>query len=301
MSRRVVVVLIALAACSPPTAISSSTSSTSSPAVTSAPATSTTAALTTTTTIATSSTLEQVSGLPFIVSAAGLIGYFMDGHWVPSDLERPVEGGEIYQVIDLEGLVGESVGDEITVCEPAGTPLVELDPPLLVTSEEPSEIAVANANWNLTPRPVGAGASPPADLIAEGVAFIEDRGLADPNPNVAQYLTFDLEGDGTDEELLILNRLPEGLIGNADAYSLVLMRKQLDIEPATLIVAYSQGVADNPYVVSYFVSAVADLNGDDKMELVVDSHYYEGNGTSIFEYRDDDLGLLEVLASGCGA
>lgn len=220
---------------------------------------------------------------------------------MPSELESPVEGGEVYQVIDLDGVIGESIGNEITLCEPAGTPLVELDPPLVVTSEEPGEIAVAGADWNLTPRSVATGASAPADLVAEGAAFIEDRGLSDPSPNVAQYLIFDLEGDGTDEELLVLNRLPEGLIGNADSYSLVLMRKQLDIEPATLIVAYSQGVADSPYVVSFFVSAVADLNGDDKMELVVDSHYYEGNATSVFEYRDDDLGLLEVLASGCGA
>jgi hypothetical protein len=79
------------------------------------------------------------------------------------------------------------------------------------------------------------------------------------------------------------------------------MQKQLDVEPGTIIVAYSQGVADNAYVVSHFLSAVVDLSGDGKMELVIDGHYYEGNFTAIFEYINDDLGVLEVLTSGCGA
>jgi len=284
-----------VAACAPPAATTTTTLTPS----TSREANNTSSV--TTTSGATITTVLTASGLPFIVSPAGLIGYFDGAHWVSSSLESPVEGGETYQVIDLDGIVGESVGSEAVICEPAGTPLIELNPPLLVTHEGPGEIAVAGANWNLTPRAVETASEAPSDLIAEGVSFIEDRGLSDPEPNVAQYLTFDLDGDGSTEEALVLNRLSGGLIGNANSYSLVIMRKRLDVEVEPLIVAYSQGVADNAYVVSYFVSAIADLSGDGKMELVLDSHYYEGNGTSVHEYIDDDIGLLEVLASGCGA
>ncbi len=155
MNRRVVVVLIALAACSAPAAITSTSSSTSLPATTSSPATSTTTATLTHdhhrhdhhSRTDVGAAIHRELGRADRLFRRTVTGF-------RSDLDSPVEGGEIYQVIDLDGEVGESVGNEITVCEPAGTPLVELDPPLLVTSEEPSEIAVAGANWNLTPRPV---------------------------------------------------------------------------------------------------------------------------------------------------
>ena len=45
---------------------------------------------------------------------------------------------------------------------------------------------------------------------------------------------------------------------------------------------------------------MADLNGDGRMELAVDSRYYEGAGTIIYDYIDDDLGPWEVLSVGCG-
>ena len=298
--KRGLLILVLLAACTnsdSPT--DTSTSTTTSSATTTTPVVTTVAP--TTAPVSTTTITGTDAAFPFIVSQAGLIGYYDGEHWVTSELASPVVGGEIYRVIDLEGEVGTSVGSEVVICEPAGTPLVELDPPLVVTNDEPSEIAITGATWNLFPRPVEQPDTLPSDLVDNAVSFIEDRGLSDPEPQVTQYLRFDLDGDGIDEEVIVMSRLPENLLGNAASYSLVMMRKQLDVEPADLIVAYSQGVDDNPYVVSHLVSAVADLNGDDRMELVVDGHYYEGNFTSVYEYIDDDLGLLEVLVSGCGA
>lgn len=298
--KRGLLVLVFLAACTNSNSPTDSTISATTSSTTASTPVATTVAPTTVP-LSTTTITGTDAAFPFIVSQAGLIGYYDGEHWVTSELESPVTGGEIYRVIDLAGEVGTSVGSEIMICEPAGTPLIELDPPLAVTNDEPSEIAITGATWGLLPRPVEQPDTPPTDLVGNAVSFIEDRGLSDPDPQVSQYLRFDLEGDGTDEDVVVMSRLPEDLFGSAASYSLVMMRKQLDVEPAYLIVAYSQGVDDNAYVVSYFVSAVADLNGDDRMELVVDGHYYEGNFTSVYEYIDDDLGLLEVIVSGCGA
>jgi hypothetical protein len=204
-------------------------------------------------------------------------------------------------VFDLAGEVGTSVGSEIVVCEPAATPLIELNPPLLPSTEEPGEVAIASASWAVTPRPVQQPDTPPGDLVTFVSSFLADRGIDDAAPQVTQYLTVDIDGDGADEEILVAKRVPANLNGTADSYSLVIMRKQLDVEPATLIVAYSQGVSDSIYVVSHFVSSVLDLNGDGELEIVVDGRYYEGSFSSVYEYIDDDLGLIEVLTAACGA
>ncbi|MFQ5558174.1 MAG: hypothetical protein ACE5GB_11800 [Acidimicrobiales bacterium] len=48
-------------------------------------------------------------------------------------------------------------------------------------------------------------------------------------------------------------------------------------------------------------AAVADLNGDGRMEIAYTDQYYEGSSTIVVEYVDDDLGPVEVLSVGCGA
>jgi hypothetical protein len=46
---------------------------------------------------------------------------------------------------------------------------------------------------------------------------------------------------------------------------------------------------------------VPDLNDDGKMEIVLSSAYYEGLGVEVFEWIDDDQGLVSQITQGCGA
>lgn len=282
-------------------------STTSAPAATVSATTSTTNDPTTiigaTTTAAPASTTspEPLTDMPLVVSSSGLLGYHDGTHWIPGEAIFEVEGGEEYQVIDLEGVIGTAVGSSLEICEPSQTAMISMDPPLPVGHREPGAVAITGATWNPVPRLAALAGTPPPDFIEEAVEFIAGRGLSDPDPAVAQYLTFDLEGDGVDEELLVVRRIPEDLFGNVESYSLVMMRKMLDVEQATLVIEFSQGAADNAYVVFHAVTAVVDLNGDDKVEIVVDGYYYEGSGTTAWEYVDDDLGTLAALSAGCGA
>ena len=49
----------------------------------------------------------------------------------------------------------------------------------------------------------------------------------------------------------------------------------------------------------YELSAILDLDGDGKMEIVVGSEYYEGAATTI--YRCDPKKVEALLSVGCGA
>ena len=263
---------------------------------------------TTTSTIESTATIPEATATavpelepPLVVSSSGLLGYYDGTNWVPGEAVVDVEGGEEYQVVDLGGIAGSATGSSLGICEPSQTPMIHLDPSLPVGHTEPGAIAITGASWNVVPRAVTTDGVAPADLVAEGTSFIESQGLSDPEPIIAQYLTFDLDDDGAEEELLVIRRIPQDLFGNADSYSLVLMRKLIDVEHGTLVIEFSQGAADNPYVVFHSVTAIADLNGDDRLEIVIDGYYYEGSGTSAWEYVDDDLGTVAALSAGCGA
>jgi hypothetical protein len=294
MIRAALTLGLLLVACGNTAASSTTPVTTSNPTTTSAIATTITHAPTTI-------TAAPESEPPLVVSSSGLLGYYDGTNWVPGEAVVDIEGGEEYQVVDLGGIAGSATGSSLQICEPSQTPIIELDPPLPVGHTEPGAIAITGASWNVVPRTVTTDGAAPPDLIAEATAFLDSRGLSDPEPVAAQYLTFDLEGDGGEEELLVIRRIPENLFGNADSYSLVLMRKLIDVEHATLVIEFSQGAGDNPYVVFHAATAVADLNGDDKMEIVIDGYYYEGSGTAAWEYVDDDLGTVAALSAGCGA
>ncbi len=45
--------------------------------------------------------------------------------------------------------------------------------------------------------------------------------------------------------------------------------------------------------------AVADLNGDGRMEVVIDDAYYEGSSTAVYELAGDGS-LVRVIGAGCG-
>ena len=255
--------------------------------------------MTTTSAAVTTTTTAVSTGPNWIVSANGLIGYGDSEGWTPADADSVVEEGEEYQVIDLTGVLGSAVGSTIEVCEPSQTPMVPLDPPLPVGFDEVPQVAVAQPSWDVVPHAVVTDQSPDPELLAEADSFLAARGL-DPG-EVTQTLVFDLDGDGLDEVLLVKQNLPEGLIGNPSAFSLVMFRKQLDVEPGFAIVEFSQGEDTSPYVLAHVVSAVADLNGDGQSEIVIDANYYEGAGTTVYEWINDDLGLVAALAGGCGA
>jgi uncharacterized protein (DUF2141 family) len=92
-----------------------------------------------------------------------------------------------------------------------------------------------------------------------------------------------------------------GLFAEDGDYSIAFMRRTVQGDVQTVILGDSVVVtADSPVVNSYSVGAVADLNGDGRMEVVLSTAYYEGIGVDVWEYVDDDLGLVRQISAGCG-
>ena len=262
---------------------------------TSQTSTNTTAAPTTTST--TGATPESV---PAVVSRYGLMGWWSEGWVVPEGLEEiPLDGGEEFQVVMLDEPITAAVGSPPSLCEPSLTPVLEFEPPLPGEFGDPGAIAVI-ASWDLRPSPVRIEADL-ADVHNDALSeVLQSLGIED-EPAIFQQIAADLDADGAEEFVIVSKLLPDDLFGRPGDYSVVILRKMIEGEWQTAILETSVGEPDNAYILSHSIAAIADLNGDGKMEIVVDAAYYEGAGTVAYEYVDDDRGPEPVLGGGCGA
>ena len=208
-----------------------------------------------------------------------------------------------YQIVlyGVEGIIGG--GSEELVCDPLNNPGVVLaNEEELGEWPEPYGVAIS-ADWPLTPHLVeetndnGTYSAVAAGLLAE-------RGLTVPNPLIKQVFRFDLEGDGVNEVLVVAEDVPEDLLAEVGDYSIVFLQKVVGGDIATSVIGESvvlePAEGETPFVLSFMVAAIADLNGDGRMEIVLDSAYYEGGAIHVFEYVNDDIGALLQIEVGCG-
>lgn len=294
--------------------------STSAPETTSSTAvdTTTTSVVTTSTTVAETTTstegtttTTQVPGNwaiePLVVSEFGALGWWDGGNWVQVDelTSLPVSGGEDYQVVLLGVEAGITGGPETLLCDPLNNPGVELSNAAILGSfPGPSGVAIS-APWELVPNFVQSEVD---DGTYSDFArpLLAARGLDVANPVIKQVIRFDIEGDGVNEVIAVAEDIADdGLFAQVGDYSLVFLRRVVEGEVQTAILGDSVVTPPDPgvtpFVLSFSVAGVADLSGDGKMEIVLNSVYYEGVGWGVWEYVNDDLGPVLQIQSGCGA
>lgn len=165
----------------------------------------------------------------------------------------------------------------------------------------------ANANWNPLPRlPKKLDA---ADKTYQKIAldFLKTKGIKPKNFKFENAFSIDLEGDGSDEVFLEATNYKNenGEIGSparAGNYSFVLMRKIIKGKPQNILIGgefHPKKPEIDDYVTEFDLSAFADLNGDGKMELILENLYsYGGVSTEIYESENNTL--KEVLSVECG-
>lgn len=265
----------------------------------------------TTTTEATTTTTELPGNWaeePLVTSAFGALGWWDGANWVQVDdlTSLPVSGGEDYQVV-LQGVDAIITGGpEEILCEPVLNPGVQLSNTSVLGGPFPDPIGLAvSAPWELTPHFVQVETD---DGTFSDFArpLLADRGLTVENPIIKQVVRFDLDGDGVNEVVAVAEEVTGdgGIYAEEGNYSLVFMRRVVDGEVQTTILGESivthLGEGEIPAILTHAVAAVADLSGDGKMEIVVDEVYYEGEGWSVWEYVNDDLGPVRQIGSACG-
>ncbi len=177
------------------------------------------------------------------------------------------------------------------------------DPYEAYTPFDPSPVAVS-AGWDLTPFAVTALPTDSGPYVQVASDFLASRGFEEASPVITQLYQTDLDGDGTDEVVIVADN-HGGEFFHAGVYSVVLVRKVVagDVETAVLhesiVTDFAEG--ETPFTVTGHVVAIADLDGDGEMEIVLDEAYYEGSASFVWDYADDDLGFVEVLSTGCGS
>lgn len=218
-------------------------------------------------------------------------GYFFggsaDGKWIKSEkAAKSMKAGTPLRVFGLTGEVGKATGGKPKSVEEvcADTLTVRL------SSKSEEGVIALGAPWNPLPRTPRI-ADPTQQVYIDDVReFLEGRHVSDPKVKITRILRVDLDGDGEDEVLInATNYFTEDGDVPMDtaapgSYSIVLLRRVVAGKVQTELVAGELYVKDESSPSNlYEISAVLDLNGDGKLEVIVHSHYYEGAETTIYD------------------
>ncbi|HKS26495.1 MAG TPA: VCBS repeat-containing protein [Pyrinomonadaceae bacterium] len=238
-----------------------------------------------------------------------VMGGVRGGRWIEAEEMAPLmRGGERYVVYSMMRRVGVRTG-----VKPAseGPPCTDT---MYVKNMAPKEdegglIAVAG-NWNALPR-LPKVESNSSRVYREAVAeVLRKNGIRQPEVNIEKVLRVDLDGDGTDEVLINATRAKRWENGsithdsNPGDYSVVLLRRVVKGKVQTVVVEgeyHPRGrvpETDGPPNV-YAVTALLDLNGDGRLEIIVEGGYYEGGWKTVYSYRAGRV--QNLFGCGCGA
>lgn len=273
--------------------------------------TTTTVAETTTTVVetTTTTTVPPPPATGVITTINGVAGWSSAGEWMTTDDGPvPLSEGDVFTLVHVGEPLTQVVGGEVDVwCAGpgAGNSGIDLD----FGVEWPDDFPIAvSADWDLIPHTVEVLPNDSATYKAAASELLGFRGVIDPDPPLVQVIRADLEGDGVDEIIVVAERNTSGSLNPANPgdYSIAFMRKLVEGEVQSAILGsyVVEEPADESWIVAldtYRIAAVADLNGDGRMEIAVNGRYYEGSWTTIYDYINDDLGPWEVLSVGCGS
>ena len=298
-----------------PTSSSLDVSTSSTPTTTFAPATSTTITQTSSTTTVPSSTSvattqppPQVPSSSPHVAATNLcvLGWWDGNQWVPGNTADPtspppVESGEVFDVAGLAG-VSRAIGGEPRPGDEFGPAwAIDVDPKLVGYG---SGVAVSGG-LDLLPRLVVELPTDSPEYTSDARAVLTGLGLPDVPIEITAAVAVDLDGNGVDEVVFTAEhpqlRTEDFIIGG---FSLLVVRREIagTVEP---LLAYASTYTEDDlgFATSVFLvelNAVADLNGDGRMELVLDGFYYEGLFAAVFEYDSQVSEPDAVLSCGSG-
>lgn len=163
----------------------------------------------------------------------------------------------------------------------------------------------ANAKWNPMPRLPKKLAVNDAKVLKIVADFLKIKGLSKQKPKIETAFQIDSDGDGIEEIIVLANHyeLDANSLPKLGNYSFLLMQKTAKGKSQTIMI-------DGDYVAKnrdsdgseLSLSAVADLNGDGKMEFITNTTAYNGeeNWTKVIEIKSNKPFEVKVLYNYCG-
>ena len=165
----------------------------------------------------------------------------------------------------------------------------------------------ANAKWNPLPRNPKKLGLTNKTYQKIGLDFLKTKGMKVKSLKLENAFSIDLEGDGTDEIFIEATNYKDkngeiGGVARAGNYSFVVMRKNINGKPKDFLIEgefHPKKPKIEDYISEFDLSAFADLNGDGKMEIILNNLYsYGGESTEIYELKKNVL--KNVLSVECG-
>lgn len=234
------------------------------------------------------------------LNAQCLLGGAAGGRWLqPAAVAPALHNGDVYRLYGLAGSLGRTTGRA-----PAsqGAPCPET---LHVDlTRVPAAAAIAIGGVTAAAPRLARSENPNQAVYRQAVATVlQAHGLAHPQVEIQQILRVDLEGDGVPEVLISATHFAAGVAPRVAAgdYSVVLLRKVIRGRVQTFILEgeYYPQAAAFAAPPAHAITAVLDANGDGVLDVVVYSHYYEGEWSTVYEVKGDQV--HDVLTCGCGA
>ena len=124
------------------------------------------------------------------------------------------------------------------------------------------------ADWELRPSPVRVETDLD-DVHVDAVTEVLDRSEASRRSRRSSSRSWPTSmATGSRRSSSSPSRLADDLFAQPGDYSVVVLRKMIEGEWQTAILETSVAEPDSPYILSHSIAAIADLNGDGKMEIV---------------------------------
>lgn len=253
--------------------------------------------------------VSQAAPVNAVVAQGLLLGGSCGGKWKSDKAVAPsLRGGERFNVYEGTKKLGQAKGGKPVTNE------VPCTDSFFVVLKQSAKGAIGDhaialtGRWNVMPRRPQAIGSTNAYYRSEVARIVKSHGIANPEVRITSAFRIDLDNDRQDEVVISATRHksanPEGHPSpnsSAGDYSIVFVRKVVQGKVKTIMLAeeyYPKARTFNAPTI-FDATGVYDLNGDGRMELMVEYRYYEGSGVEIKSIWSGKP--VTLLSSGCGA